>query len=104
MNCRNLSIAQRRTLLLQEFKSGKIANVSWTTAKSGPTQRNIKLWIEAALASGDKRIVNPPANKREDHLNVVDLVKYQEGHAYPWCTIDLNTVKIVKVGGKLYEF
>lgn len=104
MNCRNMSIQQRKALLLSEFKSGKMANVIWGTAKSGATSRNIKLWVEAALASGDRKIVQPAANKREDHLNVVDMVKYQAEVQYPWVTIDLNTLKSVKIGNKLYQF
>lgn len=104
MNCRNMSIQQRKALLLSEFQSGKVASVTWSTAKSGLTTRNIKLWVEAALASGDRRIVQPAANKREDHLNVVDMTKYQAEVQYPWATIDLNTLQSVKIGNKLYQF
>lgn len=104
MNYAHYTSEQRKELLLSELKSGKIASVRWSTAKKGITTRNVKLWIESALASGDRNVVSPPANTKENHVNVVDMGKFNSGGNYPWATIDVNTLEEVKVGGKVYKF
>lgn len=96
-----MTIPQRKEFLTSELKSGRIASITWETKSSGETTRNVKLWIEAALASGDRKIVQPRANPREDVMMCVDMDKYNSGVDYPWVTIDLNTLKEVKVNGKV---
>lgn len=105
MNCRNLSIAQRRELLLSHLKTGQQASCEWVAESSGLTKRSIRLWAEEALASGDRRIVQPPTNKNPDMLNIVDMDKYNNPSIkYKWSTINLLTLKEFRSGGKLYEF
>lgn len=104
MNLTHLSQQERRHWLLEQLSKGSFASVTWETKSSGLTTRTVKQWIEAALASGDKRIVQPPANTKENMINVVDIAKYQDDNPYPWCTITVDTLVSVKVGGKEYYF
>ena len=105
MNYSHLSIQQRKELLLSHLKTGQQASCTWETAKSGITTRSIRLWAEQALASRDRRIVQPPANKKEDVLMVVDMDKYRDSSIqYPWATISLGKLKSFSAGGKKYEF
>lgn len=92
----NLNTQQRREILESYLKSGKIARVRWSTAKSGLTERSVKLWAEKILTSGDRTKVqyNPAAHKPE-MFTVADLSK--EG-GMNWSNINLNTVEYIKMG------
>lgn len=103
-NMSHLNQQERRHWIIEQLSKGSFVSVTWSTAKSGLTTRTVKQWIEAALASGDKRIIQPPANTKENMVNVVDMAKYQDGQNYPWCTITVDTLVSVKVGGKEYYF
>lgn len=105
MNCRNMSIQQRKALLLSHLKTGQQASCEWVSESSGLTKRNIRLWAEQALASGDRNIVQPPSNTNPDMVNVVDMAKLVNPNIrWKWSTINLLTLKTFKAGGKTYEF
>jgi len=90
----SLSTEQRRTLLEDYLRSGKIARVRWST-KKGLTERSVKLWAEKILTSGDRDVVqaNPVAHKPE-MLTVADLSK--EG-GLGWSNVNLSTLEYVKL-------
>lgn len=105
INAANLTTAQRRQLLLSHLKTGQQASCEWVTESSGLTKRSIRLWAEEALASGDRRIVQPPSNKNPDMLNIVDMDKYNNPLIkYKWSTINLLTLKTFKAGRKTFIF
>ena len=104
MNLSHLNITERKEFLMKHLRTGQVMSATWETAKSGLTKRNICLWREKAFVSGDRRFVQPPSNKNEHMLNIVDLEKFDLGVEYPWSTINLETIKELKCGGKLYVF
>ena len=91
----SLSIQQRRTLLENYLRSGKIARVRWSTAKSGLTERSVKLWAEKILTSGDRNVVQAnPVSHKPEMLTVADLSK--EG-GMNWTNVNLSTLEYVKL-------
>ena len=97
----NLNIQQRRTLLETYLKSGKIARVRWSTAKSGLTERSVKLWAEKILTSGDRNVVQyNPASHKPEMFTVADLSK--EG-GMNWSNINLTTIEWMKLGSEEWK-
>ena len=92
----NLSTQQRRALLENYLKSGKIARVRWSTAKSGLTERSVKLWAEKILTSGDRNVVmSNPISHKPEMFTVADLSK-EDG--MNWSNVNLTTIEWMKLG------
>lgn len=104
MNLSHLNITERKEFLIKHLRTGKMMSATWSTASKGLTTRTVKLFAERAFASGDRRIVQPAANTKENMLNVVDMGKFNSDVEYPWSTINLETIKQLKCGGQNYEF
>lgn len=105
MNLTHLSQQERRHWLLEQLSKGSFASVTWSTKSSGLTTRTVKQWIEAALASGDKNLVNPNVvAHKPQFVSVTDMEKFRAGDKFPWSNINVDTLVSVKVGGKEYYF
>jgi predicted carbohydrate-binding protein with CBM5 and CBM33 domain len=97
----NLNTQQRREILETYLKSGKIARVRWSTAKSGLTERSVKLWAEKILTSGDRNVVmSNPASHKPEMFTVADLSK--EG-GLGWSNLNLNTIEWMKLGSEEWK-
>jgi hypothetical protein len=103
IDCSRYTFEQRKAELIGLLKSGRYAEVTWSTAKSGLTSRTVKLWENKAFVSGTKDIVqgNAVAHKPQ-YVSCVDKAK--EGSSYPWVNVDINTLAEVRANGKVYKF
>ncbi len=105
MNLSNLSLSERKAWMLKHLDKGSFMSVTWNTAKSGLTTRNVKKWVESAFVSGDRSIVqHNPVSHKPEYITVTDMAKLAKGEQYCWSNINLLTLKQVKVGGISYEF
>jgi hypothetical protein len=92
----NLNTQQRREILETYLKSGRIARVRWSTAKSGLTERSVKLWAESILTSGDRtKVQYNPVSHKPEMLTVADLSK--DG-GLGWSNINLTAIEWMKLG------
>jgi len=95
------SSQQRREIVDNLLRSGKMATITYVKKSSGETvSRNAKLWVERHLTSGDRRVVgvNPVAKSNPDIYPYSDLEKNQ------FKSFSLNHLISVKIGSKLHVF
>lgn len=96
-----MNIQQRRELLQSMLAKGKFATVTYRKVSTGEVvTRNIKMWVERHLASGDRNIVgNNVAADRDPNIFV-----YSDMDRDAFRSFKLSELIKVKGNGQEYSF
>ncbi|QYW06545.1 hypothetical protein uav_014 [Pseudomonas phage UAVern] len=97
------TIDQKREIL--DGNKGQMFGVTWIKKDGTETHRVLKQWMNKALASGTKDVVQAnPAAHNPDNYTAADPDKVAAGNPFPWVNVTLSKMKSCKVGGKEYKF
>lgn len=97
------TIDQKREIL--DGNKGQMFGVTWIKKDGKETHRVLKQWMNKALASGTKDVVQAnPAAHNPDNYTAADPEKIAAGNPFPWVNVTLSKMKSCKVGGKEYVF
>lgn len=97
------SIERKREIL--DANKGQVFSVTWQKKDGTVTQRNLKQWMNKALASGTKDVVQVnPAAHNPDNYTAADPVKLANGEKFPWVNVTLSKMSRAKIDGTEYIF
>lgn len=97
------SIQRKREIL--DGNKGQVFSVTWEKKNGEVTQRNLKQWMNKALASGTSEVVQAnPAAHNPDNYTAADPVKLAKNNPYPWVNVTLSKMTRAKIDGTEYIF
>lgn len=97
------SINRKREIL--DANKGQMISVTWVKKDGTSTSRVLKQWMNKALASGTKDVVQAnPAAHNPDNYTAADPDKVAKGNPFPWVNVTLSKMTRCKVDGTEYIF
>lgn len=97
------TIQRKREIL--DGNKGQVFSVTWQKKDGQVTQRNLKQWMNKALASGTSEVVQAnPAAHNPDNYTAADPTKLANGDKFPWVNVTLSKMTRAKIDGTEYIF
>lgn len=96
-----MNIQYRRELLQAMLAKGRFATVTYRKVSTGEVvTRNIKLWVERHLSSGDRNVVGTNVGAERDP----NIFVYSDMDKDGFRSLKLTELIKVKSGGQEYSF